>query len=800
MFGSAFKKTLLYGTTMLLGSAFACRSLLRRGRATHTIGIGLSGTLKIVKDPPLPFNGFFRPSREFSILVRHATALRADEMERDFRSMAIKLSTSECHDALDLVMNTGHVQGFWHGANFLRGAVGGALGEWGRRWYIQNNPPAFENVVSGIRRSPSSFEQISYYAAISFDFFGLDGSHHLVRFRTIPGNRQSDSGVSSGKDLEQPWHEERDPEEDRGCYWLSEQARARIRSGKTMNYVLQVQIRPFTDDQQAYNIGREWDPSSFPWQDLAHIQLDRLLDPEATEAMTFRIDHQPSCLAIPNAESPWEYRSIGWMRPKIYSVLQRIRKTTRTWRRVAYHSTIPAWDKEASRDEHEWRRPHSFTTLLPITDCPDDLIAELTQMGKTIHGPGQARFSLVRSLHFVRMQVVSIPSPYLLIDLVHDRSKESHLDEFLLHLGPWLEPLLRKHVSIQGTLRHTLLEHEIAANTLHTGDRIGKATDVLAEQRLREVVDRFLDANLAAGNWKADTSAETIRRAVRSHVLSLSDPSLPHQRRDRRTLRAVLKNLWHASLAIVSPWSGLLHQELRHWFLPSYKRVSLLRKIGAEILLAVHKAWTYIPTQWFLSQVRKMEQREAAQQQGLGRQRNYDDVIQHEERLIQNPLTVIGDVQDHPMRRWLLGKVLAGANDASSHLWDRGELAGINTIHCARIFQVQNGTKLIFLSDYDGSWARYLSDFLTVGATAVVPIFSHLVDCPPTKNLFETTPGFAEAFRTFIRNYQEPVHLWFSAWPHLSLKNRLANARLRDGLFVEHMSESHAQKWATDVL
>jgi hypothetical protein len=796
-----FNKTLLYGTTFLLGAAFAGRSLMRRGRATHTVGLGLSGKLTVVDNPPLPANGFFRAGREFPILVRHAIALRSDEMERDFRSMAIKLSGSESTQALDLVMNTGNVQGFWHGANFIRGAIGGALGEFGRRWYIKNNPPAFDNINAGIRRSPDSFTQISYYAAISFEFVALDTTHHLVRFRVIPENRQEDSGISVGKDLERPWHEERSPNEYRGCYWLSEEARARIRSGKKMNYILQVQSRPITQDPQAYDIGREWEPSEFPWNDLARIALDRLLDPEVTEGLTFRIDHQPTCLSIPVADSPWDYRSIGWMRPRIYRYLQALRWSIQKLRRLVLNSTVPKWDREGVTDEHEWRRPHSFTTLLEVKkEGESDLIEELTRKGDSLNNQHAASFRDVRSLHFLRMQVVHLDKPHLLIDLVHDRSIESHLDEFLLHEEHWLEPLLKKYVAFKGSMRRALLNGQVSAQTFHTGDRSGKAVDVLAEQRLREAVNSFLDMNLRLGIWKPDASAETIRKAIRSHILSLSDPSLPFRRRDRRTLRAILKKFFHAVIAFLNPWSGLLHDEVRRWLLPKRKRVSVLPRIGSELLLAFHFTWTYLPTRWFLWQVRKMEKIEAEGNQTLSKPRNYQQVVAREEFQIQNPLTVVGVVKQRGIRPWLLSKILAGANDASCQLWDRGELAGINTIHTARILQLKRGGQMIFMSDYDGSWERYLSDFLTVGAKAVVPIFSNLEDCPATTSLFDPTPGFADKFREFIRNYQEPVHLWYSAWPTLSLKNRLANARLRDGLFVEHMSEKQAAEWAQVVL
>jgi hypothetical protein len=790
---------LLRGTTVLLAAAFAGRAILRGGRATHTLGVGAGGHLRVVDKPKLPDNNFFTPGRTFPILARHATALRKDEVERDFRSLAIKLFDGERADALDLIMNTGHVQGFWHAANFIRGAIGGALGEFGRHWYIRGNPPAFENVIAGIRRSPKSYTQLSYYAAISFDLVGLDGSRHLVRFRVIPHNREPDDGSSTGEDLRRPWFEDRLPEEDRGEGWLRAEYAARLSAGDPARYVLQTQVRPHTPEQQAYNIGLEWDDRQYPWSDLANISLDRLLDPDATESLRFRIDHQPPCLGIPQARSPWDYRSIGWMRPSIYRWMQNWRHLALKVRKALGFGSVPRWDRLRVREQRVWHRPNSFTVILDVVHQPEALISELVRVGDSIGKLPETPFHRITTLHFFRMQVIHAEQPRLLIDWVFNGPVAAHIDEFLIHVGSWFEGLLRRHAGVTGSIRAALHTNAIQAQALFSGDVGGTVDDVLREQRLREVVGEFIDKRLAEGGWPPETSPEAIRKTIRSHILAAADSKLPSGPRQRRGLLACIGQWSDASRSFASPWSGTLRSEIRRWLLPPSSRYGFVRRVISEGLLAAHFLWTAIPTAWFLARARSLERQEANSLETPGTV-DIDALVHREDHQAQNPLTMLCDVRNHPHRRWLLARILNGANDASKHLWNQGGLAGINTIHCARFLLIEDGRRLIFMSDYDGSWDRYLNDFLSVGSVAVVPIFTNVIGCPPTQSLFGTTPGFGERFLTFTREKQTPVHLWYTAWPSLSLRNRIANSKLREGLFIDSMSEAAALAWLQEVL
>ena len=118
---------------------------------------------------------------------------------------------------------------------------------------------------------------------------------------------------------------------------------------------------------------------------------------------------------------------------------------------------------------------------------------------------------------------------------------------------------------------------------------------------------------------------------------------------------------------------------------------------------------------------------------------------------IQNQFTLLAAVRNSRFRRLTIRIVLWLANAVSKHWYRRGKLVGIDTIHFARFNLIDNGRRMLFMSDFDGGWERYLFDFLGVGSLAVVPIWTNLHGCPKTRFLRFTTTGFAQRFLPFTQ-------------------------------------------------
>lgn len=133
--------------------------------------------------------------------------------------------------------------------------------------------------------------------------------------------------------------------------------------------------------------------------------------------------------------------------------------------------------------------------------------------------------------------------------------------------------------------------------------------------------------------------------------------------------------------------------------------------------------------------------------------------------------------------RWLTARVILLMTDyAGRHIYNRGSLSGLNTIHFARWVFIDEGRRLFFSSNYDGSLESYMNDFIDKAAWGLNAIFSNGDGFPRTAFLFCGGITDEIAYKQFLPTRQVQSRVWYSAYPHLSTKNIANNAEIRKGL------------------
>ena len=108
-----------------------------------------------------------------------------------------------------------------------------------------------------------------------------------------------------------------------------------------------------------------------------------------------------------------------------------------------------------------------------------------------------------------------------------------------------------------------------------------------------------------------------------------------------------------------------------------------------------------------------------------------------------------------------------------------GKLMGIPTIHFARWILIDNNKRMLFLSNFDGSWQQYLGDFIDKSGWGLTAIWSNSMGFPRTKFTFFGGAYDEEHFLAWSRYYEIPTQVWYSAYPHLSIKNIINNTKIR---------------------
>jgi hypothetical protein len=165
-----------------------------------------------------------------------------------------------------------------------------------------------------------------------------------------------------------------------------------------------------------------------------------------------------------------------------------------------------------------------------------------------------------------------------------------------------------------------------------------------------------------------------------------------------------------------------------------------------------------------------------------------------EDHVVQNPFTAIGFVKPGSFRRMTIMGVLGGIAYATRHVFNRGSLAGVKTIHFARWVFLDEGRRVFFASNYDGSLESYMDDFIDQISWGLNIVFSNGFGYPKTRWLVLDGSRDELAFKHYLRRHQVPTHVWHSAYPRLTAANVARNERIRNGLRGE-MGREEAAEW-----
>jgi len=105
-----------------------------------------------------------------------------------------------------------------------------------------------------------------------------------------------------------------------------------------------------------------------------------------------------------------------------------------------------------------------------------------------------------------------------------------------------------------------------------------------------------------------------------------------------------------------------------------------------------------------------------------------------------------------------------------------GDLSGatnVRTIHSLRIVFLENDTKILFCTAYDGEWDPYIDDFATKIPKLMDIIFGNV----------KGWPGIADpGVKQFILDHQITASGWYVGVPHLTINDIIRQDKLEKGI------------------
>jgi len=200
----------------------------------------------------------------------------------------------------------------------------------------------------------------------------------------------------------------------------------------------------------------------------------------------------------------------------------------------------------------------------------------------------------------------------------------------------------------------------------------------------------------------------------------------------------------------------------------------------------------YLPI--FVFQLRRREKRdpEILPRPDLSHVKQLADLEDHD---VTNQFSALGSVKPGHFRRWTVTFLVWILDYGARHIFNRGHLTRVNTIHFARWVFLDDKQRLFFASNYDGSLESYMDDFINKVAWGLNLVFSNGVGYPRTNWLILDGAKDEQKFKRYIRRHELPTEVWYNAHPGLTAFEMERNSRIREGVEKTFMTDNEIREW-----
>jgi hypothetical protein len=169
-----------------------------------------------------------------------------------------------------------------------------------------------------------------------------------------------------------------------------------------------------------------------------------------------------------------------------------------------------------------------------------------------------------------------------------------------------------------------------------------------------------------------------------------------------------------------------------------------------------------------------------------------------EDRDVTNQYSAIGSLKPGRFRRWLTMAILWVIGWGARHIYAKGRLARVNTIHFASWTFLDDKRRVYFASNYDGSREAYNDDFINKVAFGLNLSFSNGLGYPRTRWLILGGARHEQDFKRYLFHHQIPTQVWYKAVPGLSTYDMARNARIRQGYEAQPSGDA-LRRWIAEI-
>jgi len=383
-------------------------------------------------------------------------------------------------------------------------------------------------------------------------------------------------------------------------------------------------------------------------------------------------------------------------------------------------------------------------------------------------------FRSLESLHFASLVLHDSQSQGYGPCLIFENNFDGTLDEYLKSLSVYSGGLhqiyscCKDYTISNPSDRQRLVEylraHAVRPNAYHIGNTGRSAKRILQENTLRDELQTQANNLVQSGQPTPSGALGMFQEFVRSKPEFAWVPG-------------------------VGPRQAFLE-----WFVPQVK----LALVPIIPIVAIGLAWFLLPhavTWWLLGilvvllvvalVVLRLKESNDPEQQRPADSENLRKLVRNEDQAhsVQNHMASITLVKPGWFRRVTLRTVLWVVNLLARARATHGELSGIPSIHFAHWSVIDNGRRLLFLSNFDGSWENYLDDFIDKASVGLTAIWSNTINFPRTKWLINGGATDGPRFKAVARDSQTVTNAWYSAYRSLTVQGIDNSSNVREGIF-----------------
>jgi len=393
-------------------------------------------------------------------------------------------------------------------------------------------------------------------------------------------------------------------------------------------------------------------------------------------------------------------------------------------------------------------------------------------------------FGLLVRLHFASLVVLPADrqhgyGPSLVFENNFDGPLTSYVDELLLKIGPGLHRIFSHCVGYPiaetwdpAALRQYLMHHIVWPHAAYVGTPGRSLARIRRESDLYQQLEAFLDG------VEVGPDAAQPPGVLRQRIQEFVTHQAPWAARTVPRLSLRQRYLPKAQIAVTLLSAVVVVRRLR-----------LARQVGKG-LLALGLLW--------LVMLRYQESKDAVQRTPP-KHEHLQQLLNRENRtrIVQNHMANLSYVKPGLFRRATLRAVLWAAN-LGARMSIQGELSGIPSIHFAHWSLIDHGRRLLFLTNYDGSWENYLDDFIDKASPGLSAIWSNTEGFPKASflGIFPGGGGSRDGvrFKAIARDKQVYSNVWYSAYPDLTVQSIDQRSAMVEEMF-RPLDAARVRRW-----